>query len=383
MGQGIRSLRCLALSLALIAPSLQAMAQQVSKLQLTAVEPKTGTTTPGSKVRVYGQDFSTDAVVYFGGLEVREVKFVDPSTLEVVTPYLRPGSYQLQLKSGEITVRSDVTFSVIPSAVDSEIDRAIALAAQGQRDAAISLLTSVSDTYGDPQVRAFAHHQIGQIYFAQGDLWRWGGEAAAVFDPEAGRAVQTSWQYGLSYDKSTYLLPIESDADTPLKLADWTVQYDVTQDPEPRFFRGLVNARFGNLTTAEADCDFILSQEPTNSSYRALAAFIAVLNGHKTALQSFSDEMINDGRALSLLGEAAYLSGDLAGAQSWWAMEATAYPLGASLAYLAGKKHFVRGQRRVAMALLTECTVMAPAGKEAKEAEQLLVELHLHRMDEK
>ncbi len=64
-------------------------------------------------------------------------------------------------------------------------------------------------------------------------------------------------------------------------------------------------------------------------------------------------------------------------------MEATAYPLGASLAYLAGKKHFVRGQRRVAMALLTECSVMAPAGKEAKEVEELLVELHLRRMDEK
>src|SRR6266446_4490240 len=63
---------------------------------LTAVEPKNGVTTPGSKVAVYGSGFSPDAIIYFGGLQARETRFMDPSRLETVTPYLRPGSYQLQ-----------------------------------------------------------------------------------------------------------------------------------------------------------------------------------------------------------------------------------------------------------------------------------------------
>jgi hypothetical protein len=103
-----------------------------------------------------------------------------------------------------------------------------------------------------------------------------------------------------------------------------------------------------------------------------LAAYIAVLDGRKTLLPSFARETITDARALSLLGETAYLSGDLCAAKSWWTQSARVYPLGASLAYLAGKKHLARGQERVAEALLTECTTMAPNGKEAMEAKDLL-----------
>jgi hypothetical protein len=76
-----------------------------------------------------------------------------------------------------------------------------------------------------------------------------------------------------------------------------------------------------------------------------------------------------------MLGQAAYLSGDVQGAQKWWVLEAKVYPLGASLAYWAGKKHLARGQQRVAAALLTECTVMASNSKEAKEAKELLATL--------
>jgi predicted Zn-dependent protease len=176
-------------------------------------------------------------------------------------------------------------------------------------------------------------------------------------------------------DQSDYLLDVNPNPDHDLKLADWTVKKDVTQNPEPRFYRSLVNARYGDLRKAKADSDFILKLEPGHPSYRALAAYIAVLAGDKTLLQSFYGEAIKDARALSLLGEAAYLSGDVAGAHQWWSLAAKAYPLGASLAYLAGKKHLTRGQRRVAAALLTECTIMAPNSKEAKEAQDLLAKL--------
>lgn len=340
----------------------------------TAVEPKAGVTTPGSKVMVYGSGFSPDTVVYFGGLEVRETKFISPSKIEVVTPYLRPASYRLQVKSGETTVRSDVAFTALPAPIDAEIDRAIAITGQGQSATAIAILMNIAKTDRDYQVRAFAHYQLAQVYFAQGDWWHWAGEASGPYDDaeRSGGAVQTSWRYRLLYARSVYLLPIESDPKTALQLADWMVTYDATQDPEPRFFRGLLNARCGNLIKAKTDSDFILRLEPDNPSYRALAAYIAVLSGDNTQLQSFNGEPISDTRALSLLGEAAYLSGDFVGAQLWWAQEAKIYPLGGSLAYWAGKKHLARGHRRVAEALLAECVAIAANSKEAKEAKDLL-----------
>jgi hypothetical protein len=76
-----------------------------------------------------------------------------------------------------------------------------------------------------------------------------------------------------------------------------------------------------------------------------------------------------------LLGEAAYLSGDPKGAQDWWTRSKKADPLGASLAYWAGKKHLERGQLRVATALLAECIAMAPDSPEAKEAKTLTATL--------
>ncbi len=339
--------------------------------QLTAVEPKSGATTPGSRVMVYGTGFSSDAIVYIGGLQVRETKFISPSTLEVVTPYLRPGPYQLQLRSGAATVRSEVTFTALASQIDSEIDRALALAEKRQISAAIDLLTSIAKTNSDYQVRTFAYYQIGQIYFEHGDWLRWSWAPIFLDSDKSGPAVWTSWRYRLASDQSTYLLNLDTQPNHDLKLADYTVEYDVTQNPEPRFYRGLLNARYGNLSQAKTDSDFILSLDAGNSSYRALAVYIAVLGGDKTMLESFSHETIKDARALSLLGEAAYLSGDLGGAQRWWTLAAKEYPLGTGLAYWAGRKHLAYGQKRVADALLNECIAMAPNSKEAKEAKDL------------
>jgi tetratricopeptide (TPR) repeat protein len=373
----MRQRRCLELflGLALTGTATASAAHPANAPHLTGVAPDIGITTPGSRVSVHGSGFSPDAIIYFGGLQAREISFISPSALEVVTPYLRPGHYQLQLKSGGTTVRSEVVFTAMPSLVDSEIDHAVGLAEKGQVSAAIAVLTGIAKSNSDHQVRAFAHYQIGQIYFAQDDLWRWGSEAAGIFAPDSGMTVQTSWRYRLSSDQSDYILNVNPNPDHDLVLADWTVKYDVTQNPEPRFYRGLIRARYDDLSEAKIDSDFILKLEPDNSSYRALAAYIAVLAGDKTPLESFTGETIKDARALSMLGQAAYLSGDVQGAQKWWVLEAKVYPLGASLAYWAGKKHLARGQQRVAAALLTECTVMASNSKEAKEAKELLATL--------
>src|SRR2546423_12118348 len=59
--------------------------------EVTAIEPKTALTTPGSKVKIFGIGFSPDMLVFFGGLQAREITLLSPSVAEVVTPYLRPG----------------------------------------------------------------------------------------------------------------------------------------------------------------------------------------------------------------------------------------------------------------------------------------------------
>jgi tetratricopeptide (TPR) repeat protein len=332
-------------------------------------------TTPGVKVDVQGTAFTSDTVLYFAGIGARDIEFLSPSLIRATTPYLRPGRYTLEVKSGSVLSRSSAFFTALPSAVDAEIDRAVTLAAEAKIPAAIRLLTGITETYGDYQVRAFAAYQMGQIYFAQGDWWHWGGAPIYVDSDKSGLAVQTNWRYRLSTDQSDYYLPTGVNPGGILRLLDATVSMDVTENPEPRFFRGLVNARLGNLPTAEADNKYILMIEPDNPSYRALSAYVDVLRGRQPEFKSPDAEAISDGRALGLLGEAAYLMGDSEGSRRYWGRAAKLYPLGASLAFLAGKKHLAWGQTRVGTALLTECTVMAPGSKEAEEAKGLLAAL--------
>jgi tetratricopeptide (TPR) repeat protein len=354
--------------LILAAPS----AAQKLSTQVTGIGPDRAITSPGTEVAVQGTGFSADTIVYFGGVEARKTIFVSPSSLQVVTPYLRPGSYQLQAGSEGSTATSDVTFTALPAKPDTEIDRATSLARDGNMAAALAILGELAKFDDDFQVRARAHYESGQIYFAHGDWWRWGGEMGAIFTPDAGSAVQTSWRYRLGYAYSVYALPVDSVPDTALRLADWTVKYDVTGNPEPRFLRSLMNARYGNLQAAKGDSDAILRLYPDNSSYRALAAYIAVLGGNNAAYQPFDDESIKEPRALGLLGEAAYLNGDDLNAKTWWDAAAKLDPPRGTLACWIGKKHAGRGQSRVAAALLAECQRMAPNSKEAVEAKDLL-----------
>lgn len=344
---------------------------------LTGMVPDSGVTTPGAKVRIYGNNIARDTRVFFGGAEAREMNLLSSTTMEVVTPYLRPGRYHIQIKSGGATFTTQLTFGAAPSPMDEEFDRAARLAGQGRPTAALELLSVIANSASDYQVRAYAHYSSAQIYFSLGDWWRWAGQAGAIFldSDKSGAAVQTNWRYRLAADESEYLLPTGTDPDHDQKAADWTVELDVTESPEPRFYRGLVSARYGNPERAKADVEFILAAEPENRSYRALAAYVAALRGNSGPLNTFPAESVEDARALALLGEAAFLTGDSSSARAWWGHAARIYPKGASLACLAGKRHMARGQQRVAESLLTECAVMAPNSKEGQEAKQLLAAL--------
>jgi tetratricopeptide (TPR) repeat protein len=253
----------------------------------------------------------------------------------------------------------------------------MAQAGKDQPNSAIALLAGIATTNNDYQVRAFTHYEAAQIYYSRGDLWRWRAEAASIYDDssKSGNAVQTWWRYRLAVQLGDYYLDVNPDLRHDLILANFTVEYDVTENPEPRFYRALINARYGNFREAKSDSEFILKVEPQNPSYRALAAYIAVLEGDKTLLQSFHGESIAEVRALAVLGESAYIGGDMRAAQLWWASAAKEYPLGAILAYYAGKKHLALGHQQVAASLLAECVTMAPDTKEAKDAKELLANL--------
>jgi tetratricopeptide (TPR) repeat protein len=332
-------------------------------------------TTPGAKVTVIGAHFSPDSIVYFGGLQAREITFVNSSALQAVTPYLRPGTYRLDLKSGEAITRTEVSFTAVPAAVDSNIDRAEGLAAKDQNNAAIGIFTSIATTHPDYDVRAYAHYRAGRLYLAQGDYWRAGEEAGLIWDKKASMGVQSSWRYRLLSDETAYSISESNDHDTDFVTADWAVKWDVTENPEPRFWRAIVSARFGKMAQAKADLKFILAAEPENLSYRALATYVGVLAGDKTQLEAFHDQQVNDARALGLLGQAAYLNGDYDSAQGWWAAEGKISIAEAKLDCGAGRKHLKYGQTRVGTALIAECATVTPDSREGKAAKEQLEQL--------
>jgi tetratricopeptide (TPR) repeat protein len=325
---------------------------------------------------VIGAHFSPDSIPYIGGLQAREITFINPSALQAVTPYLRPGSYKLDLKSGETIIQhSDVGFTALPAPVDSSIDRAESMARKDQTNAAIEIFTNIGTTYPDFDVRAFAHYRAGQLYLAQGNYWRAGEEGALIWDAKASHGVHSSWRYRLLSAEMDYSISGSSDHDADLKIAEWAVKWDITENTELRFWRALVSARFGKMDQAKADLKFILAAEPENPSYRALAAYIGVLAGDRSQLDAFRGQEVRDVRALGLLGQAAYLSGDYDGARAWWATEGKTGIPEAMLACGAGRKHVKYGQTRVGTALISECAAVTPDSREGKDATDFLRDL--------
>lgn len=359
----------------LIALSNLSKAQQTGQPRITAVEPSSAVTTPGAKVTVVGANFSPDVIVYFGGLQAREITFINASALQTVVPYLRPGNYKLDLKSGGAIIHSDTGFTALPAPVDSTIDRAEELTAKKKIDAAINLFIDVATTNPDYDVRAYAHYRTGELYLARGDYWAASEQAALMWDAKASHGVHSSWRYRLLDEEMIYSISRSNDHDDDLKTADWAIKWDITENPDLRFWRALVNARFGKMERAKADLRFALAAEPENLSYRALAAYIGVLGGDKSQFEGFRDQLVQDARALALLGQAAYISGDQATAQTWWAAQAKIDVSQAKLDCMAGTKHVSYGQTRIGAALLAECVAVAPDSREAKEVKDILAGL--------
>ena len=215
-----------------------------------------------------------------------------------------------------------------------------------------------------------------------GDFWRWGGGTYEIFFKSdlAGMAVQTYWPYRLAAAQVDYFFQRTQDRDFDLKSADYFDKFDVTRNPEPLFYRSVLNARAGRLTKAKADSDALLKVAANDPSYLALAGFIAALRGDNATAGRLSLQARSllktrpgiDTRTLSLLGETAYALGNLPEARRDWAIVGHAKPADADLAYLAGKKHLWRGERRTARMLLIESISIAPDGKDASQARELL-----------
>ncbi len=370
----------LAMSLLGLVGVVETCEAQSSRLQFAS--PQYGLTTPGTKVLIFGDGFASDAEAYFGGMAARETRFVHASTLEVVTPYLRPGDYPVQVKSARKIAVSAVTFTSVPSPVDSKIDAALSLAERGEISAGIRELDQIAQSDPDYHVRAFAQYAKAKIFFAHGDWQNWSDACLSIYlhAKESGMSIQTYWPYRLESARAYYLTQYQTGPSNDFLFFDIVVNLDVTGNPEPRFYRALLNARAGKLAMAKADIAFTLAKEPRNASYAALAAFIAALGGAKLQSEAFgararalleADPEV-DGRALSLLGETAYISRNLEQARSDWAGVGHIYPLGSGIALLAGKKHLWRGEPSIAAMLLSESIAMAQNTAEVQEARGLL-----------
>lgn len=347
------------------------------EVRVVDVSPSIGQTTPGSTVVIFGGGFSPDAKVFFSGLQSRETTFIDTAHLEVVTPYLRPGNHSIQVQSGGIRLKSGLTFTSIPSEVDSQIDLANSLAQTGQAPKALRLLQEIADTAKDYQVRSFAYYQKALLDYATGDWPNWPADSAGIYlnaDQPGMVSIQTYWPYGLAYSVSHYLLA-RQDLDGELLLLNGTVEKDVTDNPAVRFYRALFAARTGNPQQAKDDIAFCSKQDPQNSLYTALAAYTSAVLGQKSKALELCDRVrsqITEGQALCLIGEAEYTLGREERAKKDWAKAGDIYPLGAGIALLAGKKHLWRGEEKIASMLLTETIAMAPSTSESNQARELL-----------
>ncbi len=364
-------------------------------LRIDSITPPSEATTPGATVTVQGDGFAPGAQVYFDGLAARQTLFIDSTRLEVITPYLRPGQHDVYVELAGNVVKAAKTFTALPTGIDSKIDAAMTQAELGQVSAALRLLDEVIATTDDNQVRAFAHYQKGQLYYAQRDWNGWHVESALIYDNRhlAGRAVQTYWPYRLANAHTVYFHSMQPPND-PCCVDDFTsysdtIRFDVTQNPEPHFYRGLLYARCGKLSEARADSHFCLKADPKNASYAALAAFIAAQAGDKQAaglstkaraLLALAETASEEARALALLGETAYVLGDTASAEQDWKEAAEAHQPLADIAFMEGKKHLHRGEQRIAAMLLSECVTMDPGSPMANEAQKLLTGIPAARL---
>src|SRR4029077_8798413 len=142
---------------------------------------------------------------------------------QAVTPYLRPGTYKIDLKSGEEVIHSDFSFTALPASVDSTIDQAEALAAKKQTSAAISAFANIASTHPDYDVRAYVRYRAAELYLALGNYME-AGVQSAFFDKRVSMGVQTSWRYRLQGDELAYSISESNDHDTDLRIADGTVK---------------------------------------------------------------------------------------------------------------------------------------------------------------
>jgi tetratricopeptide (TPR) repeat protein len=344
---------------------------------VSGINPSQGQTTPGVTITLSGSGFLPGLRVFFDGLESRSVKVTSPGSAEVVTPYLRPGDHEIEIQTASLTTKSNIAFTAIRTEIDSPLDHAETLAKSGDVDGALASLDNVINDTKDLQVRAYAYYRKAQLYYARGDLSNWQSMTASVFlnSDLAGKAIQSSWRYRLAQAESTYLMD-NVDPTVDGRFADLLVKFDVTRNPETRFYRSLVSLRTGDVVKAKTDSDAILRISPTNASYRALAVLIAVTSGDKASVAGAKEsDFTVDPRAAALFGEAAYIAGDVSTANRVWILSQQHDRNQVAVAFLAAKKHLANKQTAIARLLLAEAIAMDPQSEQAAEAQELLSKL--------
>lgn len=368
-----------AIQVPVVAVSLGLAVLCADTAQVRDINPRAGPSSPGMKITVLGDGFSPTSVVYFGGFAARTTTYFDSSRLEAITPYLRPGEYEVLVETSGMIANSPFHFNAMPAAPDPKIDAALAMAEQGQTDGALDALREIESEDHDYQVRSFARFKISEIYFSRGDWLQWYTESK-VYIPESGDSIQTYWPYGLNYARAHYLVNAwQEDPEIDVLLFDITVRKDVTGAKEPRLERGIVRARSGDIAGARADADECMKADLDNPGCTALAAFCAAMAGDKHVEDLLQRAWARVSRArdrasvLALIGEAEYVRGHRAEAEEAWSEAGKLSPRGSELALLAAKKHLKRGEQAVAAILLAEVIAMAPLTEQATEAEALLV----------
>src|SRR5215813_13294142 len=168
--------------------------------EILSIKPNAALSSPGSKLEIFGRGFAEGCGTFFGGVAARLNRVINSSKVEVVTPYLRPGSYEVQVLCKDQKGRRGATFKSLPSSVDLELRNA----STANSTKALEILGKVARSNSDPQVRAYARFLESKIHFARQEWQDWAASIAGIFVEanEAGLSIQTYWPYRLEYART-------------------------------------------------------------------------------------------------------------------------------------------------------------------------------------
>src|SRR5687768_14085925 len=119
--KGVRGMKSLSFILTLSLFATNPLCAQDTDCRLKSVTPRWAPSTPGSTVVITGHRFPEAFFVYFGGFAVRSQNFLSSSKLEVTTPYLPPGDYEVRVSCAGKLTSGGIKFTSRRTPVDGQI----------------------------------------------------------------------------------------------------------------------------------------------------------------------------------------------------------------------------------------------------------------------